>query len=211
MLISFDYLFRKYKIKPEGILHVGANEGQEAEMYDQLGVKNVIWVEAIPEVFAKLQKNIAKYPGQSAILACVGDQDGKEVVFNVANNDGQSSSYLQFGTHAKVHPTVKYVRQEKMVMRRLDSLLMMELEYFEPCSGWFLNMDLQGVELDALRGMGSLLHDFDWAYIEVNAEPLYEGCALVQEVDDYLAKFKFLPKETKWTGAKWGDRFYLGQ
>lgn len=54
MLIPFDYLFQKYNIKPKGVLHIGANVGEEAAMYDRLGVKKQVWIEGNPEIFLKL-------------------------------------------------------------------------------------------------------------------------------------------------------------
>ena len=38
----------------------------------------------------------------------------------------------------------------------------------------FLNIDIQGAELLALKGMGELLHHFDYAYIEVNHDYVYK-------------------------------------
>jgi len=74
--------------------------------------------------------------------------------------------------------------------------------------GWFLNADLQGAELMALRGMGDLLWKFDHAYIEVNEKHLYKDCPLTPEIDDHLAKFQLFPKETKMMKQGWGDRYY---
>ena len=48
-----------------GIFHVGAHEGQEAQRYSNL-LQPVVWVEAIPSYFERLQNNVAKYPNQSA-------------------------------------------------------------------------------------------------------------------------------------------------
>lgn len=209
MLIPFDYLFQKYKIQPSGVLHLGANTGQEAETYYKHGVRKVIWVEALPSVYEELVRNISKYPGSVALRACLSDKDDEWVAFNVANNEGQSSSMLEFGTHRKEHPTVKFVDRLQLRTSRLDTLLKQYRLSID--GGWFLNIDLQGAELLALRGMGDLLPKFDHAYIEVNTRELYKGCPLTQEIDAYLAPFGFLPMETKMTGAGWGDRYYKRQ
>jgi hypothetical protein len=88
MMINFEYLWPKWDIKPDGVAHFGASEGQERDTYQQLGVKSVIWVEAIPEVFKKLVENTKHIPDTYCINACVGDEDNKEVIFNVSNNEG---------------------------------------------------------------------------------------------------------------------------
>jgi len=206
MMIDFKQLWPKYGIKPDSVLHLGANEGQEAEVYERFKVDHVVWVEAIPEVFEKLAANVEKY-GHSCMLLCVGDEDGKEVVFNVSNNESQSSSYLELGHHAIIHPQVFYERSFATTMRRIDKV-------FHPDSfktgNWFLNADLQGSELQAFKGMGPLIADFKWIYTEVNKKETYKGCALIEEVDEYLARFGFVRIETgNWVADTWTDALYI--
>jgi hypothetical protein len=43
-----------YLRKVRGVIHVGANEGQERDLYAAFGL-NVIWIEPIPEVFQVLR------------------------------------------------------------------------------------------------------------------------------------------------------------
>lgn len=205
MLIPFDWLFAKYGIRTSDVLHLGASTGQEAEAYHRNGVKRVIWVEAVPSVFEKLRKHVARY-SDIALEACLSDVDDGIVMFHVASNDGQSSSLLEFGTHSVEHPSVTYIDDIQLTTSRSDTLLQkFGIVLGEGC---FLNVDLQGAELLALKGMGRLLEKFRWAYIEVNEKELYVGCPLVNEIDDYLATFGFKGKETKMTDFGWGDKFY---
>lgn len=207
MLIPFEKLFPKYEISTKGILHVGAHTGQEAERYYNLGVKNMCFVEAIPSIYQQLVANVSKY-GAVCVNACVSDKDGEKVEFKVTNNEGQSSSILNLGTHKKEHPSVVVVETIPMVTTRLDTFF--SNTKLVPRDNWdFLVMDLQGAELMALRGMGDLLHGFNYIYLEVNDEHLYEGCALVNEIDEYLAVFGFERVETKWTDHHWGDALFL--
>src|ERR1700755_2954604 len=103
MMIDFDTLWPKYEITPSGVLHLGANTGQEAPVYNRHGVSEVIWVEAIPEIFEELVKNVEQYPAQLCLNICVGKEEGKVVKFNVSNNESQSSSYLELGHHKTIH------------------------------------------------------------------------------------------------------------
>jgi len=207
MLIPFDYLFKKYDIQSKGVLHLGANEGQEAEAYRSCGVERVVWVEALPDVYKKLWEKVSKYENSTAILACLSDIDGQKVKFNIASNEAQSSSMLEFGTHSKEHPTVKFVDSIELTTTRLDTCFKDHGIEMIP-DGWFLNIDLQGAELLALKGMGDLIQKFDHAYIEVNTRELYKGCPLAGEIDAFLHPYGFVPMETKMTGAGWGDRYY---
>lgn len=187
---------------------MGASTGQEAIDYFAASIDNVVWIEAIPFVFQTLLTNIQKYPKHIAFNKCIGDEDGKEVTFNVSNNEAQSSSFLEFGTHKKVHPQVKFIHSFKAETTRIDTLLTennLSLTDYD-----FLNMDLQGAELMALRGMGAELHKIKYAYLEVNKAELYIGCPLIEEIDDYMAHFNFRRVETAWAGnTNWGDAFYI--
>lgn len=203
MLIDFRQLFPRYNIKPQGVLHIGANVGEEAPVYHELGIKKVIWIEGNPDIFGKLCTNVLKF-GHEAINAIIGDETGKEVTFHVSNNASQSSSILELGTHKIVHPDVHYVKDIPGKTIRIDY-------YFKDLNGYdFLNIDLQGAELMALRGMGDLLEGFKWAYLEVNKAHLYEGCPLVEDLDLFLMGFGFKRIETSWAGnTNWGDALYI--
>lgn len=216
MLIPFPTLVKKYGIKPKGVLHLGANEGNEIDWYVDNGVQYVVFVEAIPSVFEKLKLNMAYWSNTKVIIhcmnACVSDVDGNEVDFNISSNKGESSSFLPFGVHKSLHPDVSFVDTIKLTTRRLDTLVnakgqedfgMLEEELD------FLNVDLQGAELLALKGMGHMLTHFKWAYIEVNRMDTYVGCPMVEEVDYYMLQFGFHRIETsQWIGGAWADAFY---
>ena len=50
----------------------------------------------------------------------------------------------------------------------------------------FLKLDVQGYELEALRGCESLLHLFEYVYAELSFVPLYEGQAMAHEVIEFM-------------------------
>lgn len=202
MLIDFRQLFPRWNIKPTGVLHVGANVGEEAPVYDELGIKEVCWIEANPEIIPQLRINAAKY-GHRVKEMLVGDVDWLEVPLHISNNASQSSSILELGTHKVAHPDVHFVKDIVMKMRRLDQI---------SCWGEydFLNIDLQGAELKALKGMGDTLKHFKWAYLEVNQAELYKGCPHVNDLDLFLTGFHFRRVETRWAGnTGWGDALYI--
>lgn len=216
MLIPLQDLIKKYNFHPKGVVHIGANEGQEAEAYFKTdSINKVMWFEALPLVFEKLKDHIKKTPRieHSAFKVLLSDEDDVEVDFNIANNDGQSSSMLEFGTHTKMHPTVKFTDKVKLKTKRFDTFMdsqkgAWEEELWHPDYD-FLNVDVQGAELKVLEGMGDYLNQFKWLYLEVNRSELYLGCPMVEELDEYVKPYGFTRVETKWTGAGWGDGFYI--
>ncbi len=201
MLILLHYLVSKYNIQFKGILHVGAHECEELNAYERYIQRNkILWVEAIPDK-VKLCKQ--RYPNVLIENAIVSDTVEK-VRFNVSNN-GESSSILEFGLHSTFHPHIHYVRSFESETKLLkDVISKYDIDYN------FLNFDIQGVELKALKGMEEYLNRVDYLYTEVNSDYVYKDCALIGEIDEYLLKFGLVRVETQWCeDYRWGDAFYI--
>jgi FkbM family methyltransferase len=201
MLISLHELVQKYNINFKGILHVGAHECEELEDYEKYIIRNkILWIDALQD---KVELNKTRYPDLLIEQAVVSDK--VEIVkFNRSNN-GQSSSFLEFGLHETFHPQVHYVESFQVETKTLkDILCNYNIEYN------FLNLDIQGVELKALKGMEEYLHKVDYIYTEVNSDYVYKDCSLITEIDEYLKPFGLERVETKWCGDfRWGDAFYI--
>jgi len=201
MLISLHELIQKYNIIFKGILHVGAHECEELNAYEQYIPRNkILWVEALQD---KVEYNKSIYQNLLIEQAVVSDQI-ETVKFNRSNN-GQSSSFLEFGLHETFHPDVRYVESFEVETKRLKDIIgNYDIDYN------FLNLDIQGVELKALKGMEEYLSKVDYIYTEVNSDYVYKNCGLVTEIDDYLKEFGLERVETSWAGdCRWGDAFYI--
>jgi hypothetical protein len=72
----------------------------------------------------------------------------------------------------------------------------------------FINIDIQGYELEALRGMIKQLKHVDYIYTEINTSDVYKDCAHVTDLDRFLGDFGFRRVATKVTNEGWGDAFY---
>lgn len=201
MLIPLDSLVQKYNVKFTGILHVGAHECEELVSYDSFLPRNkMLWVEALQD---KVDFCKEKYPDinieQAVISDCV-----ETVTFNRANN-GESSSFLEFGLHSHFHSHVHFVESFQTETKMLKDIM---CNYDIPYN--FLNLDIQGVELKALKGIGDYLNTIQYIYTEVNSDYVYKDCAIIEEIDEYLKTFGFQRVETKWQGeCRWGDAFYI--
>lgn len=208
MLIPYKQLIEKYNIRPTGVCHIGANTGQEAPDYYSNGVDKTVWFEADPELIAPLIANLQLYNNHLVFNSCLSDIDGEDIILNIANNGGQSSSILQLDYHKIAHPEVHYIREVKLKTQRLDVIFdkySMNIEEYP-----FVNIDIQGAELLCLKGMGELLHKIKYLYLEVNDASLYTDCALFPEILDYLSGYGFIQKEKVMAGNfKWGDSFFI--
>src|SRR6266404_1018899 len=56
----------RYLRQVSGVIHVGANTGQERYLYASYGL-DVLWIEPIPSAFDELCKNISVLPKQRAL------------------------------------------------------------------------------------------------------------------------------------------------
>ena len=205
MLIPFNYLIQHYKINVTGILHVGAHECEELQDYLRHHVPSdkIFWVEAMQG-----KVDLMKSRGVPNVYqAIVDDVDDKAVTFNISNN-GESSSLLEFGTHLKHHPQIHYVASITGQTKRLDTLI--EENNIPITELNFINLDLQGVELRALRSMEKYLSHVKYIYTEVNTDYVYKECTLVTELDDYLRPFGFNRVATRMCrNYGWGDALYV--
>lgn len=166
-----------------GVVHVGANIGQERELYSTHGL-NVVWVEPIPEVFNQLNANIRGFRHQRAFQALVTDVDDREYEFHIANNNGASSSILEFKQHKDIWPGVDYTTTIHLKSVTLATLF--QREQIDASKYQALIMDTQGSELLVLRGSIPVLNNFRYIKTEVPDFESYEGCCQLSDINDFM-------------------------
>lgn len=202
MLFSVTKLSKYWAIEPSGVLHVGAHEAEEAIDYELAGWLPVIWVEGQALLAEKIRTRLdPKF--HDVFQAFVWDTSGEVMSFKKTNNS-QSSSLLEFGTHADDYPDVKCTEEYTITTSRLDDLLPLNQQFD------FINLDLQGVELQALRGLGKKIEKTKWIYTEVNKKQVYKDCTMISDLDNYLNEYNFKRVVTRWVyGKGWGDALYI--
>ena len=171
--------------KVSGVIHVGANTGQERDQYAKHGLR-VIWIEPIPEVFATLKTNLTDFHQQRALQDRVSDQDDAEYTFHIANNGGASSSILDLKLHSDIWPNVIYEKSITLRSKTLASLL--EKECISPGEYDALVMDTQGSELLVLKGAIPVLHNFKYIKTEVPDFESYAGCCQLTDIGSFMAQ-----------------------
>jgi FkbM family methyltransferase len=192
-------------IPEKGILHIGAHMCEERALYNsiKIGDNDTLWIEAIGEIVAyvkKINENI------NIVQAVITDKDDEELSFMITNNK-ESSSIFNFGTHAIEHPHVFEIERRRLKSITLNTLF--ERNNIPHDRFDFINIDIQGAELKALKGAVCILPHIKAIYAEVNEKMLYEGAGLLPELDEYLATFNFTRVITNMTQHGWGDALYI--
>lgn len=189
----------KYGIKVRGVIHAGAHYGQEMVDYEDNEIGNVVMFEPLSSAYAELIKRMPDYV--RCYKLALGNTNGIKTLLTEDANEGMSSSFLQPAKHLEAYPDIVFNGAELVNMVRLDD---MDIDF-----GLYnmLNIDVQGYELEVLRGAVKTLRGIDLIYIEVNLSEMYEGCPVIDDIDGFLHDFKRV--ETNWLSGDWGDAVYI--
>ncbi len=200
MLLDFNSLVKKYNMNIKGVIHIGAHHGQEHSLYKSNGIKNIVYFEPLSSNFNILKNNV----GEDSILynCALGNVEGDVEMFVETANKGQSSSVLEPELHKRQYPHIVFDNKEIVPMKRLDDIGLSN-DYN------FINIDVQGYELEVFKGGEKTLENIDYIITEVNRDEVYKNCAKIEELDKFLNTYGFERVETTWDGITWGDAFYI--
>ncbi|MGO9203703.1 MAG: FkbM family methyltransferase [Limisphaerales bacterium] len=165
------------------VIDGGANVGQfaraAAETYPEA---SVYAFEPLPAAAAQFSRNLADRPRVKLIESALASRDGTTIFY--PNQYSQSSSALP---QAAAH-TRSFSQDKQLAPIRVPSIT---LDTF--ASGKVLRapilikLDLQGYELEALKGGTELLRKTDFVLAETVFEPMYEGEPLFVDILGFLS------------------------
>lgn len=183
--------------EPGIVLDVGANVGGFAmDVLVRAPLMQLHCFEPNSDLIGKLSSNASRCGNYKLKPRCVvnfiglGAKD-EQRVFNTTNFN-PASSFLPISSQAKKGwPTVDFTtaKKEKITIVRLDSYLAEQ----EILKVKLLKLDVQGFELEVLKGSGKYLDCIEYIIAEVQFTALYEGAPLWHELVEYLKPFKFEP------------------
>lgn len=208
MLITCEELKNKYNIIVTGIIHVGSHLLEEKKDYNthfEVKDENILWFDANINIVELSKQN---YPNSLIYHVAASDKDNLETKLIVMNST-MSSSLLELGLHKKEYPWCHETHRQTVFTKRLDTWLSENIEIIKHIDFNFCNLDIQGYELQVLKGLGVHILNFDYLYLEVNFSEMYIDNAKVNEIDEYLHQFGFNRVETKFASENWGDAFYI--
>jgi FkbM family methyltransferase len=163
------------------LIDVGANKGQFAlaAFANNRGIE-IDCFEPLPASAAKLEKWAkATSPRIRVHRAALAAARGS-AAFHVTTRDDSSSLFRPATPQQNIGVRIK----DTIVVEtdRLDNRLKAS-EILRPS---LLKIDVQGGELDVLKGLGVLREAVDYVYLEVSFQELYENQPLFAETDAFL-------------------------
>ena len=206
MLLSLGSLIKEYNLPVRGAIHVGAHLGQELHDYINIGFKSIAVFEPQVSKYNALLRRLDEFSSVDFRLfpLALGSSHRLAQLHVSVENDGQSSSILKPDKHLDLHPEIHFSGKEEVFVTRMDHVISNASDYN------FVNIDVQGFELEVLKGMGHrILGRVDSLLLEVNKDSVYESCPHVDEIDAFLDGFGFKRVQTNWAGGMWGDAFYI--
>lgn len=199
MLIT-HYNFSALDIKT--VVHVGANIGEELEFYSNLGTKKIYFFEPREDALQSLYTNCNSF--RKNINICVFPLGlGSEKTEIILHDSGQGSSFLEPKLVLDYYPELRFTSSQTFSVRRGDQILPDNLRID------MLNIDVQGYELEVLKGLGNLLNNTKLIYTEINTTELYKGCPVLEDLDAYLFAYNFKRVECIVCDSGWGDAIYI--
>jgi FkbM family methyltransferase len=203
MIIEIKDIIQKYNMNISGVIHIGAHYGEEVPNYVSSGIREIVLFEPLKENFDTLKKNISHFTSSNIRKHQVAlGNENKTITMNLSSNGLESSSILKPKRHLELYPGIVFDRIEEVELQKLDDY------NCSKCN--FINMDVQGYELEVLKGAKETLSHIDYVYCEVNKSEIYEGNAFIGQIDDHLSLYNMKRVETSWWyDDGWGDALYI--
>ena len=173
-------LLRRYKISPTQIIHVGAWEGLDVPEYKSLGIPKITLVEAMPNKASALRERYGNDEQIQIIEAAASDTSNKTVTFYPL--DHGSSSLLKPKIESLQHIFGDFIEAEPIAVQtiRIDDI------GTSNTSKIMLIIDVQGAELQVLRGSIETLKKTVLLKVEVSTTTYYEGQSYQNEIALFL-------------------------
>lgn len=184
----------------KGIIHIGGNHGEEVSEYISSGIQDIVIFEPLEESFNIMENNLKHLNANIIAHQVALGSENKTAKMYVSSNFC-SSSILKPKKHVTQYTNITFKEGDDVEVRVLDDYNYTDYN--------FINMDVQGYELEVLKGSKKTLEHIDYVYCEVNRDELYENNAYIEEIDQFLSQYNFERVEVSWVGDTWGDALYI--
>ena len=199
MLRNAKFIHTWLRIRPQTVIHIGADKGQDRKQYLKMKCKNIIWCEADPTNVAYLSSN---FPADRVIQGVIWDQDLESLDFYSFQKTSLSSAISPL-------PQIQSseVKKFSLPARKLDSVIDVD-SYIKEI---MLVIDVQGAEIQVLNGATTLLKNTKYIVIEINqSSEIYSTIPKESEINTILISYGFKPSISRYShDDSYRDQLYL--
>jgi FkbM family methyltransferase len=169
------------------LLDVGAHQGQFSliALHTKPSVPIVAY-EPQSGAADTFRKVIAEAGHVTLHQLALGDSESHAEI-NISRRTDSSSLLPTSAELPKLFKDTEHYSKERVSVARLDSFP----EHWQEARRAFLKIDVQGLELQVLRGAKEALKHCAYVYVECSHVELYQGQALFDEVNAFLEKNGF--------------------
>ncbi len=194
-------IIHQYASDIRGIIHIGGHVGQEYGCYKQNHINNLMFFEPLRNNYIRLIHNV----GSECIVhnLALGNKNCEIDMYVEDKNDGMSCSILEPKHHLIEYPYITFDKKEKVFMKKLDHVLFDRHDYN------FINIDVQGYELEVFKGAVNTLRNIDYIVTEISVKELYKDCVLENDLNDFLYDNGFVMQERVLATETWGEAIYI--
>lgn len=188
-------LIDRHSMDIQGVVHVGANTGEEYDMYRECSINPIVWFEPDEEAVKQIK-------GGLVMPFALGARRGTEYLWKSFPNS-KHSSFLQPHLHLLHYPDKGFIAsRQSTAIFKFDEFFDKDIP---PAN--FLILDTNGYELEVLKGAVFSLPFINYIYTEVYSEELYNNVPMIEQIDEFLTDFTRV--ETWWYEHGWGDALYI--
>ena len=180
---------------PETIIDIGSNKGQFILLIEKIYPnKNIYSFEPIKEMIDK-QKKFFSYKNNIIFHnVALGSSTTLKEFLITARMD--SSSFLKIVSDKNKSKNYDIVENRNIQINTLDNLLINE-KISHPV---LIKIDVQGYELEVLRGANNLLKKTDYLLLEVSKNEMYQNQPIEKVIVEYLKNLNFdILKSNNWS------------
>lgn len=188
-LTSFLMVSRliKQSIMPGTVIDVGANAGQFTVASSKLFPSVIMHsFEPLPDCFSQLQKNVSSLKNITTYQIALGDWSGQTSLH--VNSYSLSSSILPLAkAHKEAFPEATESKNITVEISTLDQIFKND----NLVSPVLLKLDVQGFELQVIKGGINILKHIDYVVMETSFRPMYEGEYIFKDIMKFMEEKNF--------------------
>ncbi len=173
------------RLSPSTLIDVGANKGQFSLMARHLFPKLEIHAFEPLETERRVYESVVSQPVTTYPVA-LGPENGEATFFVATRAD--SSSLLKPGEAQEIAYDVTHESTIKVPVSRMVDVL----DFKSLPQPVLIKLDVQGAEIDVMKGAEDILPQVHYIYCEASFVPLYEGQFSAGQIIGYLARHGFM-------------------